>query len=245
MLKYYEKMLPILTRAFESQGTTLLQAAELIADTVQSDRLIYLFGAGHAGILSQEMIYRAGGLVPMVPIFPPGLTPTMRPMTLGTEMERIPGYAKKIIEAYELESDAVMIIHSNSGRNIVPVEMAQIARKKGLKIIALTNVAQCRSAAAKTADGIKLIDTADILIDNCGENGDACVTLEPIGETVGATSTVVGAALLNAVIVEAAQIMLNRGFTPPIFRSANLDSNDYQESNRRWMSHYGKRLLYL
>ena len=75
MLKYYEKMLPILTRAFESQGTTLLQAAELIADTVQSDRLIYLFGAGHAGILSQEMIYRAGGLVSMVPIFPPGLTP--------------------------------------------------------------------------------------------------------------------------------------------------------------------------
>ncbi len=244
-MEYYLEMLAILKKAFETQGPILRKAAELIADTIQSDRLVYLFGAGHAGILSQEMTYRAGGFVPMVPIFPPGLISTMRPMTLGTEMERIPGFAKRIFEAYELETNAVLIIHSNSGRNAVPVEMAQIAKSKGLKVIALTNVAQCRSASAKTADGKKLINTADILIDNCGAIGDACVTLQPIGEMAGPTSTVVGAALLNAIMVEAAQIMLDRGFTPPIFRSANIDGNNYETSNRQWMTHYGKRLLYL
>ena len=231
MLKYYENMLPILKEAFESQEETLQKAAEMIADAIIDDQLIYVFGAGHAGILSEELFYRAGGLVPVVPIFPPGLDTLTRPVTLETELERQEGYAAKIVKFFDLEPGAVFIVHSNSGRNPVPVEMAEEARKRGLKVIAVTNVKQCQEAAPKTASGLKLIDTADLVIDNCGVYGDACVVLEPIKEHAGATSTVVGTALLNAIMVEAAQIILSRGKTPPIFRSANIDGNDYQASN--------------
>ena len=59
------------------------------------------------------------------------------------------------------------------------------------------------------------------------------------------TAIVVGAAMLNAIWVEAAQILIDRGITPPIFRSSNVDGNNSDESNKKWMDHYGRRLLYL
>ena len=244
-MKYLENMMPILQRAIETQEPVLLQAAEMVADAIQDDKLIYVFGAGHAGILAEESFYRAGGLVPVVPIFAPGLTCQTRPITLGTQTERRSGYAQEIFDTFSLESGSVLVIHSNSGKNTVPIEMAEIAKSRGIKVIALVNAEQCRQAPSRHPKGLKLMDTADLIIDNCGVFGDACVYFEEIGERAGATSTVVGAALLNAVWVEAAQILIDRGVTPPIFRSANVDGNNSDESNQKWMDHYGRRLLYM
>ena len=238
-------MMPILQRAIETQEPVLRQAAEMVADAIQDDKLIYVFGAGHAGILAEESFYRAGGLVPVVPIFAPGLTCQTHPITLGTQTERRSGYAQQIFDTFNLESGSVMVIHSNSGKNTVPIEMAEIAKSRGIKVIALVNAEQCRKAPSRHPKGLKLVDTVDLVIDNCGEFGDACVYFEEIGERAGSTSTVVGAALLNAVWVEAAQILIDRGVTPPIFRSANVDGNNSDESNQKWMDHYGRRLLYL
>ena len=244
-MKYLENMMPILQKAIETQEPVLKQAAEMVADAIQADHLVYVFGAGHASILAEESFYRAGGLVPVVPVFAPGLTCQTRPMTLSTQTERRTGYAEQIFDTYQLEPGSVLIVHSNSGKNTVPIEMAEIARQRGLKVIALVNAEQCRKASSRHPKGLKLVDTADLVIDNCGAFGDACVYFEEIGEYAGSTSTVVGASLLNAIWVEAAQILIDRGVTPPIFRSSNVDGNNSDESNKKWMDHYGRRLLYL
>lgn len=244
-MKYLDNMIPILQKAIETQEPVLRQAAEMVADAIQADHLVYVFGAGHAGILAEESFYRAGGLVPVVPIFAPGLTCQTRPMTLSTQTERRTGYARQIFDTYQLEPGSVLVVHSNSGKNTVPIEMAEIARAEGLKVIALVNAEQNRKAPSRHPKGLKLVETADLVIDNCGQFGDACVFFEEIGEYAGSTSTVVGAALLNAVWVEAAQILIDRGVTPPIFRSSNVDGNNSDESNKKWMDHYGRRLLYL
>ncbi len=240
---YYSALLPVLNRAFESQVDQLGQVATKMADVIQNDHLVYIFGAGHAGIIAEEMCYRAGSLVPIVPIFAPGLTVNTRPVTLETNMERISGYAALILHASNITKDDMLIIHSNSGRNTVAIEMAEEARNAGIFVVALTSKAHSSAVTSRHPRGYKLMDLADVVIDNCGIPGDAICEIKDTDAKSGSTSTVVGAALMNSVIVMAAEILQSRGVEPPIFRSANIDNSD--ASNRRWMNHYGSRLLYL
>jgi len=241
--KYLNALLPVLNRAFESQKEKLDQLAEKMADVIQNDHLIYVFGAGHAGIISEEICYRAGGLVPVVPIFAPGLTVNTRPLTLETELERIPGYAKLILQANRITKDDLLIVHSNSGRNTVAIEMAEGAKQIGAFVVALTSKAHSNAVTSRHPKGYKLMDVVDLVIDNCGVLGDAICEIPGVEARIASTSTVVGAALMNSLVVETAQILQSRGIEPPIFRSANIDKNS--ESNQRWMEHYGSRLLYL
>jgi uncharacterized phosphosugar-binding protein len=242
-LTYYEVLLPILNRAFESQQEMLMTVAERMANVIAGDHMIYVFGAGHAGIIAEEMFYRAGGLVPVVPIFAPGLVTFTRPATLETKLERLSGYATLLLDASKITSQDLLILHSNSGINTVVIEMAEEAQKRGISVVALTSVAHSNSVTSRHPRGMKLMDFAEYVIDNCGVVGDAAVRLEGNEQSTGSTSTVVGAALMNALVVETSRILLARGLDAPIFRSANLDSNE--DNNQRWMDHYSNRLLYL
>jgi uncharacterized phosphosugar-binding protein len=240
---YSQSLLSVLNRAFESQAGALRCCAEKLAEVIQAGGLVYVFGAGHAGIIAEEMCYRAGGLVPIVPIFGPGLTVNTRPLTLETDLERLSGYAALLLRASKITGDDCLIVHSNSGRNTVAIEMAEEARKMGVFVIALTSVAHSSSVTSRHPKGYKLMDLADLVIDNCGAPGDAICDIPGVEARAGATSTVVGAALMNAVVAETAQILAAGGAQPPLFRSANIDHSE--ESNQYWMDHYGSRLLYL
>ena len=113
----------------------------------------------------------------------------------------------------------------------------------GVFVIGLTSKSHSNAVTSRHPKGFKLMDVADLVLDNCGIPGDAICEISGVDAKVASTSTVVGAALMNELIVETAAILKSRGFEPPIFRSANIDNS--AESNRRWMDHYGSRLLYL
>jgi uncharacterized phosphosugar-binding protein len=121
--------------------------------------------------------------------------------------------------------------------------MAEEAKKRGIPVVALTSIAHSTSVTSRHPRGLKLMDIADYVIDNCGVIGDAVVPLEGTNQLSGSTSTVVGAALMNALVVETARALIALGHEAPIFRSANLDGSE--RSNQRWMDHYSSRLLYL
>jgi uncharacterized phosphosugar-binding protein len=242
-LIYHDVLQTILNRAFETQEGVLKAVAEHMADVIAGDHIVYVFGAGHAGIIAEEMFYRAGGLVPVVPVFAPGLTTFTRPATLETELERLSGYASLLLDACKINAMDLLIVHSNSGRNTVAIEMAEEARKRGIVVVALTSVAHSSSVSSRHPHGFKLMDLANYVIDNCGVVGDAAVKLEGTEQFTGPTSTVVGAALMNALVVETSHILLARGLDVPLYRSANLDGSE--DSNQRWMNHYSGRLLYL
>jgi uncharacterized phosphosugar-binding protein len=235
--------MPILNKAMRTQKQVILQVAERMAQVIADHHLIYVFGAGHAGIIAEEMFYRAGGLVPVIPIFGPGLTTQTRPATLETDLERLSGYAALLLDASGITSDDLLIIHSNSGRNTVAIEMGEEALKRDIPVVALTNLVHTNSVSSRHPRGLKLKDVATYVIDNCGVVGDALVEFDNLDQRVGATSTVVGAALMNALVVQTVQCMLDQGIEPPVFRSANLEG--YQEHNQRWFDVYGERLSYL
>lgn len=242
-LAYFEALMPVLQKAITTQTENIRILARWMADTIQNDHLIYVFGAGHAGMIAEEMCYRAGSLVPTNAVLPPGLTVNTRPLPMETEMERLPGLAAILFSAYKIQPGDILIVHSNSGRNTVAIEMAEIAKKAGIKVAALTSISHSQSVPSRHPGGAKLMDVADLVIDNCGIPGDAIVAFENFEQRCGATSTVVGAALMNATICEAVQILLDEHCSPPVFQSANLDGSDLH--NQKLMEHYAGRLLYL
>ena len=230
-------------KVLASQREALEKAAEAVAEATRNKKSVFAFGASHAGLITQELFYRTGGLVTINPIRAPGMMLDMTPITGTSKLERLEGYGKLILEGVKIGEGDLLILHSVSGRNAVAIDMAAEAKKRGVTIIALTNMNTSTAVASRHSSGKKLYDFADILIDNCGEKGDASLTLPGLPEKAGPTSTVVGALILNAVAVRAMEILLEQGIEPPVFISANLDGGD--EHNARILEEYRDNIFYM
>lgn len=229
--------------AFESQSGVLKDAAELIAKTVEKKRNVFVFGCSHAGIIAEEVFYRTGGLAVINPIFFPAMMLNTRPVTMTSSLERVPGIGKTILEKNGVGEGDLLIIHSVSGRNTVPVEMAIEARARGVRTVCITNLAYSSAVTSRHPSGKRLFEVCDTVIDNKGGVGDAAVTVEGLPEKIGPTSTVVGAALINAIVIDAVNVMIEDGTVPPVLMSANLDGGD--EHNARIFEEYKDNIFYM
>jgi uncharacterized phosphosugar-binding protein len=216
-------------------------AAKLIAERILDERVVYAFGASHAGLLVQDQFYRAGGLVPIQPILPSRLMLNVIPVTTTSALEQTSGVAEEILKEVPLRDGDLLIIVSVSGRNPVPVEMCTLAQERGATVIALTNKTYSSSVSGRGVP--RLFEVADVVIDLPGVVGDAAIYVGEDVPPVGPTSSVVGAAILHALMVESVMLLADRGVTPPVFASANLD--DSTAWNERWIDIYRDRLNYL
>lgn len=242
-MNYLDGAIRLLQEIRDQEAETIEKAAQVIANAIGADHLLYVFGASHAGILAQELFYRAGGLVPVNPIQPVGMMTDVRPITLTSRLERLPGLGDQIIAETAVEPGDVVLVHSVSGRNAVAIEVAQGARARGATVIAVTSLAYSRQVQPRVAGSPRLFEVADLVLDNHAPPGDALVELPGSGQKTGAVSTVLGAAIVNAVAVRAAELLQERTGDAPVFMSANLDGGDAH--NQRWLSHYRGRLTYL
>ena len=127
-----------------------------------------------------------------------------------------------------------MFLFSNSGCNTVAVEMAEEARKRGLATVCITNLTHAARSRSRHPEGRKLCEVCDVVIDNKGCYGDAAIT---VGDaTTGATSTVIGAMILQAVVCRGIEIAQARGADPEVFQSANTVGGD--EANEKYINRY-------
>ena len=225
-----------------TQTEAIHTTAEWMADAIANGQVVHAFGASHAFILAFEMFYRAGGLACVSPIVPTGLTPDVRPFATTSDLERLPGYAAVFMKGVDITPGDVMIVHSVSGRNAVAVEAAQIARQRGAKVVAITNLKYSKSVSAR-AGSYRLFEVADLVIDNCGVPGDAAVEVEGMPGKCAPTSSVIGCAIINSLVAETSVLLVERGVEPPVFRSANLDGGD--EFNAKLMARYKGKVSYL
>ena len=222
---------------------TMQQAVEVLTNAILDNQSIFIFGASHAGILSEELFYRAGGLVLINPIFARELMLDTTPVTHTSQMERLVGYGTAVLNNVPIKENDVLIVHSVSGRNPVSVEIAQEAKKRGAKVIALTNVTYSKSVSSRHPSGQRLFEVADIVLDNHGAIGDACVAVDGLDQKVAPSSTVIGATILNSIIAATTQELCNRGMkNPPIFYSANIDGGD--ELNQKIYDEYKGNIHY-
>lgn len=215
-------------------AAAIRSAAEAVAAAAQADRQFFVFGTGHSHMLAEEVLYRAGGLACAVPILS-AATMLHEGAVSGSALERTEGLVAPIIGRYGLGRGDVLMVISNSGVNAAPLEAARLGRAAGATVIALTSL-DYSTAAAK--GGTRLADLADIVIDNGIEPGDAITALPGSDLRAGPASTVVGAAILNAIVVEVASALAKDG-DPPVFRSANMDGA--KENNARLVARYRER----
>ena len=209
-----------------SQAEAIKKAAHLMADAIMKDKVVYSFGSGHSILLAQEIHGRAGGLYPIVQI----------PDPMRGKAEKLEGFGSILVEFVPFKENDLVIVISNSGRNPEPIEVAIAAKEKGCKVIVVTSMQHSKSVTSRHSSGKMLYDFGDVVLDTCGPVGDASIDYKGFDGRAGALSTVLGAAIENAVMVEAIQYMLDKGFEPPVLRSANLDGSE--EHNMKIVERY-------
>lgn len=241
-IEYIENVKRIIEKIEKDENGSIVKTAEILADTLINDRQIYLFGTGHSHMLSEELFYRAGGLVNIQPVL---IDPLMLHVSASesTLHEREEGMAERIFIDYKMKADDTIVIISNSGRNGVIVDMALLCKEKGLNVIALTNIEHTYSGLSRHKSGKRLCEIADVVLDNGGCTGDACVEVEGIEGKICPTSTVCGAMILNAVVAQSVDICAKKGFCPDHFASSNIDGGD--EINNALVEKYKNRIKHL
>jgi uncharacterized phosphosugar-binding protein len=225
-MEYLDLACTLLQKMKTTQGEAIREAAALVGDTILAGGLVYTFGSGHSQLLSQEVHARAGGLYPVMQIVDP----------LWGRAERLEGLGEIFLKGLPLKAGETIFVISNSGRNPEPIEVAMLARQMGLHVIAVTSLTHSKSVTSRHSSGKKLYELGEVVLDTGAPAGDACLSFKGLDVKAGAVSTVLGAALLNAVMVEAIQYILDKGGHPPVLMSANLDGNE--EYNARVIASY-------
>ncbi len=237
--KVFEAGYAVVKKIQETQEDAIKQSARLIADAYVSNHTFFVSGSGHSHTVSEEFYGRAGGLAFTVPILTSELTMTEHP-TKSSYIEKLSGYAEILCELYHIQKGDVVLIASNSGRNAYPVELAQCAKEKGAKVIAITSVAHASATTSRAKSKKKLMDIADVVIDNCGALGDACLKMEGMDTLMMPTSSIANAFIVQAISVLSAQYIKEAGKEVPVFVSlnGNADQNVNDELYQKYTRLY-------
>ena len=237
----------VIDRLAATQADAIEEASGWCADAIAADGLVHLFGTGHSRIPVEEMFPRYGSYPGFNPIVE--LSMTFHTQVVGANgqrqamfIERTPGLAEVILSNFTFGQKDVMIIFSASGVSAVPVEMARGARRRGLRVIAVTSIAQSMSGTTDARVGARLLDEADLVIDLCTPEADAMCVVEGLDTPVGPASTVAAVAIANSIKVRVAELLVARQSMPPVItrasvvgaeRSRSLFETAYREHARR------------
>ena len=222
---YRDQLVGILDKVLDTGAPALDDARDAVVAALAADRLVYVAGSGHSHLLAEEAFYRAGGIAAAQAILDPDLM-----LHLGarrsTIIEREEGRAEAVLSNYPIGPGDVVFVASNSGRNAYPIELALGAKTRGATTIALTSLAHATATSSRHASGKRLFEVTDIVIDNGGVYGDAGL---PVGDgevSMGPTSTIVGAFILNAIFAEAVDRLATMGIRADVYQSANKQGAD-------------------
>src|SRR3954467_4021567 len=172
-----------LADAVERQLPAVRQAAGWFADTILAGRMVHVFGSGHSRILVEEMWPRYGSFPGFNPIVE--LSLTFHNLVVGANgqrqamfLENVSGLAARILRNFDLSARDSALVASSSGCNVVPIEIAQEFKRKGIKVVAIISKAHSDASQSKHASGKKLQDFADVVLDTGAPAGDAMVTVD-------------------------------------------------------------------
>ncbi len=243
-----------LVDAVQAQTDAIAQAADLFAATILAGRMVHLFGSGHSRILVEEMWPRYGSFPGFNPIVE--LSLSFHNLVVGANgqrqamfLENVSGLAERVLRNFDLSSQDSALVISSSGCNVVPIEMAGEFQRRGVRVVAIISRAHSEASTSKRADGRKLQDFADIVLDTGAPVGDAMVKIDGLDTPVAPGSTVGGCLLVNAIKAEVAARLTRAGHPPKVLsgavivgeeRAVALFESAYDEHARRLAKLYEK-----
>ena len=203
----------------EQQQSAIQQAAQYFADTILAGRMVHLFGSGHSRILVEEMWPRYGSFPGFNPIVE--LSLTFHNHVVGANgqrqamfLENVSGLAERILRNFDISPKDSALVASSSGCNLVPIEMAEGFKKRGIKVVVIISKHHSEATPSRHPSGKKLQDFADLVLDTGAPVGDAMIHLPKLDTPVAPGSTVGGCLLVNAIKAETAARLVQAG-TPP------------------------------
>ena len=224
-LTYLEYINKAIAELATTQTPAIDAASTCMVEALAQGNRIFAFGSGHSHMIAEEFYVRAGGLASIEAILPSEL---MLHGIVGksTQIERISGYAKPILELHNPRAGDVIIITSNSGRNNVPVEMCLEAKALGMHVIAITSLKHSSHTTSRHESGLRMFEIADITIDNLSPAGDAAFYIDGFETPTGALSNIIGLTIAQTLVVNVVDELVHRNIVPPVFKSSNLDGAD-------------------
>lgn len=210
-----------------TQRQQIEQAADWFADSILAGHVVHVFGAGHSRIMVEELWPRYGSFPGFNPIVE--LSLTFHNPVVGANgqrqamfLENVPGLAERILRNFALSSRDAALVISSSGCNTVPIEMAEHFRARGMKVVALVSRRHSAASHSNHPRGLKLSDTADLVLDTGAPPGDAMVAVPGLPTPVSPGSTVGGCLIINAIKAEVAWRLTRAGHAPPVLTAGCL-----------------------
>ena len=224
---YLDQSLALTERLIDRQLPAITEAAEICARAIAADGLVHCFGTGHSRIPVEELFPRHGSFPGFHEIVE--LSLTYHNQVVGANgqrqamwLERVEGFGEVILRNFNFGPDDVFMVFSNSGVNGVVIDVALGAKRRGMPVIAVLSIDHCEQSAAKHSSGQKLIDIADLVIDNGAPAGDAMVEIDGLDDPVGPGSTLGYAAVVNALKAQVAAELVRLGKPPMVLTSSLL-----------------------
>lgn len=249
--QYLEKSRGIV-ESVAAQQNTIAQVADLFSKTILAGRMVHLFGSGHSRMMTEEMWPRYGSFPGFNPIVE--LSLSFHNLVIGANgqrqamfLENVTGLADRILRNYDLTDEDSALVISSSGCNVVPIEMAEIFQQRGVKVVALISKLHSEPSTSKRADGKKLQDFAEIVLDTGAPLGDAMVSIEGLDTPVAPGSTVGGCLIINSIKAEVAHRLTAAGQPPKVLsagavvgaeRAVELFEGAYDEHAHRIARYY-------
>jgi uncharacterized phosphosugar-binding protein len=222
----------------EREADHLVQGSAWMGEAIAAGGMVRIFGTGHSRLLAEEIFFRAGGLAPTDAILEDAVS-GYHDVSKSELTERLEGLGEIIVAHRRLAPPDVLIIVSQSGRNAVPIEVADAARARGVRTVGITSIAHATDQPSRHSSGRHLHDAVDLVIDNGSPAGDCAVQLSN-GVPVGPLSGVLGAAVVQVLVIGAAEWLLTHGIEPPVFRSGNVDGG--REESQKLLDRYWDRV---
>ena len=213
MSEYLEKIISNLTAIENEESDTLSEVIKKVAEVIKNDGLIFTFGCGHSHLPGLDAFYRAGGLANVSPMLDTDLM-LHNGAAKSSRMEKMNGIAYEIFRRYTPTEKDMIFIFSASGKNFVPVEMADAAKKFGVTSVGISSMAYAEK-------GGKLHEHVDISIDCKVPYGDACMNVG--NAKMGGLSTYAACFILNTCLINGAKLALEDGKVPPVYLSGNVE----------------------
>ncbi|GAB4110723.1 MAG: sugar isomerase domain-containing protein [Roseiflexaceae bacterium] len=245
----------IIDRIRTTQIEPICQAAQICADSIAAGGLVHLFGTGHSRIPVEEIFPRHGSFPGFHPIVELSLTHHTHVVGANGQrqamyLEKLEGFGEIIMRNFVFGPHDSMIVFSNSGVNGVVIDIALAAKARNMPLIAVVSIDHCQASKARHSSGKRLIDLADVVLDNGSPAGDAMVKVEGLEYPVGPGSTIGYAIVVNMLKSLVAAELTKRGQPPLVLTSsvligseasADLFDRTYDDYRARVGQLYGPR----
>jgi uncharacterized phosphosugar-binding protein len=222
-LQKCEKIIQII----KAQKKEIEKAAELFAASILAGRVVHVFGSGHSRIMVEEMWPRYGSFPGFNPIVELSLTYHNNVVGANGQrqamyLENVSGLAERILRNFGLSEKDTALVISSSGCNIVPIEMAELFQQKKIKVVALITKEHLEKSISKRADGKKLSDFADVVLNTGAPIGDSMIHIEGLQTPVSPGSTVGGVIIVNSIKAEVARLLTEAGQPPKVLTASSV-----------------------